>query len=129
MNPGTAIRNLLVNDADVGAIIGDRIHPGIAPENVPYPLAIYSELTQSFDESKDGPIPTGNHSFEVHIYSYEYPQCQRIATAIKAALDWYTGTVNTVAINRIRFVDQSDDPFQSEKELFHITQEYQIRVG
>lgn len=128
-NPGTAIYNLLKDDAGVGAIIGDKIYPGIIPDNVAYPAVRYTELTQRFDETKDGPIATGEHSFEVHIYSYEYAQAHRLATAIKTALDWYNGTVNNVAIERIRLVDQSDDPFQDEKELFQITQEYNIRVG
>lgn len=129
MNPGTAIYRLLRDDATVGAIIGDKIYPGIIPESIAYPAVRYSELSQVFDETKDGPIATGEHSFEVHIYSLEYSQAQRIATAIKSALDWYTGTVNSIVIERIRFTDQSDDPFQDEKELFQITQEYSIRVA
>lgn len=128
MNPGTAIYNLLKDDASVGALIGDRIYPGIIPDGVTYPAVTYSELSQVFDETKDGPLPTGQHGFDVDIYAYEYAGAQSIASAIKSALDWYTGTVNTVVIERIRLIDQTDLPYEDEKELFHIAQEYSIRV-
>lgn len=128
-NPGTAIYNLLKDDSAVGAIIGDKIYPGIIPENTAYPAVRYTELVQTYDQSKDGPIETGNHIFEVHIFSYEYAQVHRIATAIKSALNWYSGTVNGVVIERIWRDEQSDEAYQDEKGIFQITQEYNIRVG
>lgn len=129
MNPGTTIYNLLKDSVAVGAYVGDKIYASIIPEGVAYPAVAYSELSQRFEETKDGPLNTGEHEFQVDVYSYEYRQCQNIASAIKTELDWYTGTVNTIEIGRIRFLDQSDDPFTDEKEVFKITQNYSIRVG
>lgn len=129
MNPGTAIYNLLKDSATVGAIIGNKIYPVIIPERVAYPAVTYSEFSQQFDETKDGPIPNGDHSFEIDIYCEENGQGKRLADAIKGVLSWYSGTVNGVSIERIRFLDQSDDLYGDDKEIFHITQEYSIRVG
>lgn len=129
MNPGSAIYNLLKDSAGVGALIGNKIYPGIILPDIDFPAVSYSELEQQYDESKDGPIPTGNHNFDVDIYAKDYPNAQAIASAIKDTLDWYTGTVNTIQIERIRLLDQQDMPYIEEKELFQITQTFAIRVA
>lgn len=128
-NPGSVIYNLLKDSAPVGALIGNKIYPGIIPADVTYPAAAYSELQQQYDESKDGPIPTGNHSFDVDIYAKNYTSAQSVANAIKAALDWYSGTVNSIEVERVRMLDQQDMPYVEEKELFHIIQTFAIRVA
>lgn len=129
MNPGTAIYQLLRDDAAVGQVIGNKIYPTIAPDKVAYPFATYGEFSRRTIPTKDGNIPTGDHDFDVDIYSYEFAQAQRISKAIEDVLDDYSGTINTVEIKKIRLVDQKTDSFEDKKNIFHITQEYRIRVA
>jgi hypothetical protein len=129
MNPGTAIYNLLKDSATVGQLIGNKIYPGIIPDNIAYPAVTFSELSRRTIDTKDGRIPTGDHSFDVDVFSCEYRQAQNIADACAAVLDNYAGTVGTVEIKRIRLEDQQDLPYEDEKDIFHITQEYRIRVA
>lgn len=129
MTPATIIYTLLKDSSTVGALIDNRIYPSVIPADTPYPSVTYSELTQQFDDTKDGPIPTGVHDFDVDIYAKNYASIQAISTAIKSVLSWYTGTVNTVNVERIMFIDQSDLPYEEEKELFHAVQQYSIRIA
>lgn len=128
MNPGTAIYNLLKDDVAVGQLIGNKIYPTIAPDKVAYPFVTYGELSRRTIDTKDGKIPTDDHNFDIDIFSYEYAKSQSISEAVKAVLDQYSGVVNTVSIKRIRLIDQVDRTFEDKKNIFHITQEYRIRV-
>jgi len=128
MNAGTAINTLLKADVGVDSLVGDRIYPAIIPAKVVYPAVVYSELSQVYEYSKDGREDSGNHSFDVDTYAKTYKSAHEIATAVFEALDWYTGTINTVAINRIWKAEQSDVIYEDEKELFHISQTFNIKL-
>lgn len=129
MNPATVIYNILKDSAGVGAVIGDKIFPSLIPADVNYPAVVYHEMIEEKDQTKDGPFSTGNHQFDIDIYSKNYSNAKVIAAEIDNELDWYSGTKNGVTVERIWKTDQQDMPYNSEKELFHITQTYGIRVA
>jgi hypothetical protein len=129
MSPATVIYNLLKDSVPVGALIGDRIYATTIPANIDFPAVVYHETIEEKEQSKDGPIQTGNHFCDVDIYSKNYSNAKSIAAAIDTELDWYTGTKNSVTVERIWKTEQQDMPYEVEKELFHITQTFGIRVA
>ena len=126
--PGKAIFSLLTNDSTVTGLVGTRIYPNTLPNQSTYPAVIYSQVTEEFDPSKDGPVPTGVFQYQLDIYADTYPTAQNISNAVKSVLDWYTGSVGGQTISRIRKGDESDDIWEDEKELFHVVQNYSISI-
>ncbi len=51
---GKLIRNILVNDTDVSAIVGTNVYPQMAIEDVPYPYIIIEQENNSPTDTKDG---------------------------------------------------------------------------
>lgn len=126
--PGKAIYSLLSNDVTVTGLVSTRIYPNQLPNQATYPAIIYSQVSEEFDSSKDGPIPTGIFTYQFDIYASTYPAAQNIANAIKSTLDWYTGTVAGKNVSRIKKGDESDDVWEDDKELIHVVQNYSIRL-
>lgn len=127
MNPGTVIFTLLKNSASVGALIGDKIYPVIAPPAVAVPYAVYTEISQTPILTQDGPFDS-EFNYDVMIYANQDSKAKQIAEAVKAALSWQTGTINTVGVERIRFESQSELDYDEDRKNFIITQQYNIRV-
>lgn len=126
--PGKAIHSLLANDATVSGLVSARVYPNTIPTTVAYPAVMYSKVSEEFRESKDGPIPTGRYTFQLDIYAETYTIAQDITDACASVLDWYTGTVESQNISRITKLDESDVTWEDDKELFHIVQDYNLRL-
>lgn len=126
--PGKAIFELLSNDTTVTGLVGTKIYPNIIAQQTTYPAVAYSQVSEEFDSSKDGPIPTGRFTYQFDIYADTYPTAQSIANAIKSTLDWYTGTAAGQTISRIKKGDESDDIWEEDKEYFHVVQNYSITI-
>ena len=128
MNAGTAINTLLKAATAVTDLVSTRIFPGIIPAETSFPAITYSQLTELRLRSKDVQIPTGKHTFDINIYARNFPAVQPIAEAVDNTLENYSGTVNTVIINRIWKADESHIDYEDKKDLFHIRQTYEINL-
>ena len=54
MKVGAAIYSLLVNDSAVSALVGTRIYPELAEEGASAPYVVYSVVSNTPSDTKDG---------------------------------------------------------------------------
>jgi len=127
---GAAIYSILSGNVGVSALIGTRIYPDIAPQNVAYPFAVYSVNGTLPTDTKDGVSPLDVIDLGVVVYAESYDATQTIAKAIRTALDAKpAGTYSGVSLQSIRFAGQQSLQMNIDKRVYMVEQMYNIRVN
>lgn len=97
-----AVVAALVADAQVGALVGDRIHDA-PPRDVAFPYVSIGQVNTAdwSTGSEDG----AEHRLTLHVWSREHgkKQCYAIAEAVEAALHDQALTLDGHALVNLRF--------------------------
>lgn len=128
MNIAPAVYDLLRNDATVSGIVGTRIYPDQVPQNAPYPALVHYKTDVEQAAFKSGPTTNYKIRWQVDVYSEKYGQSADLAAAIKNVLDLYSGTVQSINIQKCYFQSQSDDTFIEELEAYATQISFLFRV-
>lgn len=105
---GAAIKSLLQASITVTALVGDRIYPIAAQEDVQQPFIVYRRSGLSPSHQKD------NHAKDsifvgVMIVGESYSKTIEIYSAVTAAIERKRGVFAGVNIDDIRLSDSSED--------------------
>ena len=125
---GKAIFAMLSTDAGVKALVDDRIYPSVSPDNL-YPFVVYSveqEPEVSVDEQE-----WKEFSVTLTIVSRSYASTQKIAKAVKHAMDGQRGTWGGIFIGICCLnAPTSEDTYSDggNSEIIYHTQEQTYRV-
>lgn len=121
---GKAIYTIL-NGSIANQVTG--IFPVVAPQNSVFPYVIYQDVTTLPNDIKDGPSPLDQVRIQIDSYAKSKAEADTIAAAVRTALDRYSGTVESVTIDSIKFLDQFDNAFEEELSIYRVTQEFEVR--
>ena len=122
-----AVYSILAADSNVTAQLGTKIYPTFIPEDQNFPALIYRITEKIPQDTKDGVIGSID-SLLIEIYNDQAAQIVNVADIVRTALDRYRGTAASVVIDRIIYEGESDEVLIPELMLFHLSQQYKIRV-
>jgi hypothetical protein len=99
-----------LRSAPVAAIVGDRVHALVIPQDPPpvYPLITYRKLTGASDYALDGPTGDVEASFSVDVWAVTYEETKAVAPVVKAAME----------AAGYQCTDDSDD-YDDQAEKYH----------
>lgn len=121
------IYHILNNNAAVTAIVSNRIFPQVAKQGAEFPAIIYSRETAIPENSKDGAGDIDYQRYEIKMYAAQYPVLETLVEAVRAALDFASGTYNGVQVDSCSFIT-SRDAFSEDQTLYGRLAEYQLRI-
>lgn len=127
MNEGKAIYSILVNDADVNAIVSGRIFPQIAAQGAAFPFAVYVLQDTSPSDTKSGVSTLDEVRYDIVVAAETYAEASDLTEKIRLALDRYTGTVAGIVVDSIQFIDLDVDN-DPDTETYVSSSEYILRV-
>lgn len=110
------VYKLLKNDAGVNALVGGRIYPMVAPQNVVRPYMTYRVVAGLKYQCIGGEIYQASYRFQIDAWSETYSNVKAISTAVKSAL------VGFMASNNINI----EDDYEDESELFRQIIDFKI---
>lgn len=125
---GKVIYDLLSNDATVSAAVSTRIFPDTVPQNTEFPYVSYTVISTLPTNDKDGASQLDVVSVQVDIYSRNYSTTQDIAAACRSALDRYSGTNNSVVVDKMVFANEAAGQYEQNIGVFWVSQDYTARV-
>ena len=125
---GKAIYGLLSGQSAITNIVGSRIYPVSVPQFADFPFVVYTTTDTEMTMTKDGSSPLDVITVQIDMYANDFETNTTLAGAIRSTLDFYTGTINGQAIQRITMTNSSDGDYNAELEVFYSTQDYQIRL-
>ena len=128
---GKEIRNILINDTDVAAMVSTRVYSDLRPQtNNTVPAIVYRIGDKRREHSQD-PAGVDFYRVELAIYGSTYAQIQELDRRIENALDRYPiGTIiNNYIIDGVIHEESEDDPYDiDENGLRNKLSEYQVRI-
>ncbi len=127
MKAGPAIYGILSSDTDVSAIVSTRIYPEIAAQGSDLPLVVYRFSGLRPSDTKSGVSTLDEETYNMVAISTSYTDVTDLSEKIRAALDRYTGTVNSVEVQSIEFIDYDVD-YDATNEVYAAATEFTLRI-
>ena len=127
MKVGAAIYSLLVNDSAVSAIVGTRIYPELAEEGASAPYIVYSVVSNTPSDTKDG-APVDEAQLEIFSVGNTYAAANDLADKVRAALDRKSQiVVGTVTVQSIHYTNEVVE-VSERRDLYISVQDYTTRI-
>ena len=127
MKVGAAIYSLLVNDSAVAAIVGTRIYPELAEEGASAPYIVYSVVSNTPSDTKDG-TPIDEAQLEIFSVGSTYAAASDLAGKVRAALDRKSQiVVGTVTVQSIHYTNEVVE-VSEKRDLYISVQDYTTRI-
>lgn len=127
MKVGAAIYSLLVNDSAVSAVVGTRIYPELAEEGASAPYVVYSVVSNTPSDTKDG-TPIDEAQLEIFSVGNTYAAANDLADKVRAALDRKSQiVVGTVTVQSIHYTNEVVE-VSEKRDLYISVQDYTTRI-
>ena len=125
---GKLIYSRLSTDGSITAYIGTKIYPDITPQNVQYPLVVYTITNSLPVDYKDGQSNLEEITLQVDVYTQSYDDTQDLANLIRNRLDRFTGTVEGVEVQTIKYVSSDSQVFNAELSVYWMSIDFMINM-
>lgn len=131
MKVGLAIYNLLTADSAVNTQTAGRIYPELAKEGVAMPYIVYSVVSNSPSDTKDG-TPIDEAQCEIFSVGQSYETCNNLADKVRAALDRKGVTVSDasagdITVQSIQYTNEITE-VSADRKTYIAVQDYTFRI-
>jgi len=103
-----AIRDRLVNESTVSAIVGNRVYRSVLPQNPVFPALVLDVLIDKPRDTIDGAASLFRADIQVDCWSQKASEAAALAEAVRLALQGYRGTHLSVKLRGIYITEQLD---------------------
>lgn len=124
---GKAIYGRLQSVSAVTALVSTRVYPDYSPQNATYPFLIYKIIGNLPSDTKEGVSKLDTVQIAIEIYASTYDSANSIAEEVRTVLDRYSGTVETIVIDSIRFSGSQSFDMNFDEHIYVIEQVYDVR--
>lgn len=125
---GNAIYSLLTSDGTLSSAIGTKVFPDTVPQGQLFPAVVYTVVGTGPTDAKDGTSPLDVLRIQIDTYSTSYDSTQTIKDRIRTVLDRYSGTVQMMNIDSIRFSGDGSGDYEENIGIYWVSQNFDIRL-
>ena len=130
-SPEAVIRNALVANADVAAIVGTRVFPVLAPATAAIPFATYRRSGVQRSHTLNGPMGMPTVILTLDLYAETYEAVRELADRCRVCLDGYgTGVADSIVVSNVSLDNESDGFVQlaggDTPPVYSVSQTYSI---
>lgn len=123
-----AILTDLKTDGTLAALVGTRIYPARAIQDVTTPYIVFSKVSGVRVSSHDGASGLVDARFQFSIFSTTYKSCKDVAVAIQGVLEGFSGTMGGaggVTVGGCFYLDENDF-YEDDSRLYHVAVDYRF---
>ena len=125
---GKLIYSRLSTDGSITDYVGTKIYPDITPQNVQYPFVVYTIVNSLPVDFKDGQSNLEEITLQIDVYTQSYDDTQDLANLIRNRLDRFTGTVEGVEVQTIKYVSSDSQVFNAELSVYWMSIDFMINM-
>ena len=138
MEVGKAVFDILRSDSDVITLVSESgTNPRIIPSrydfptNVLLPYITYQIVSDEPNNTKNGVSTYDYVTVQISIYDIKYGNMIDLASKVRTALDYTSGTFRGVVVNKIFFENQNDlfDDSAGEQGFYGVAQDYRFNIN
>jgi hypothetical protein len=121
-----AIAYLVLHDAAMISLIGDRFKPGLIPAKSPLPAIGYQVIGTTHENTQDGPDGLPARRFQFTVDANSWDDCEKVSKALRILLDGYHGKVGNIEVSIIRLENDYDGTPNLETGIITVRQDYKV---
>lgn len=130
-SPEAVIRNALVANTAVAAIVGTRVFPVLAPATAAIPFATYRRSGVQRAHTLSGPMGMPTVILSLDLYAETYEAVRELADTCRVCLDGYgTALTDSIVVNNVSLDNESDGFVQlaggDTPPVYSVSQTYSI---
>ena len=125
---GKVIYGRLSTDVAVTGVCGLNIYPDIAPQNVQYPFIVYTIINTTPVDFKDGQSNLEEISVQLDVYTNNYETTQTLSNAVRNRLDRFTGTLNSVNIQTIKYMSSDSQVYNADLNVYWMSIDFMAKM-
>jgi hypothetical protein len=112
----TAIVALLKANEALASLVADRIYPNFVPQSAAMPAITYQMISGTTDYDADSYDALNHPRMQIVCWGSTYNSASIVKRALKAIINGYKGTVDSITIQAIFIEDENDMPNLSDSE-------------
>lgn len=120
----SALVSLLKADSTVASLVSTRIYPVVVPQGATLPAIAQSKVSGPRVHAHDGVQQLATPTIQWECKGSTYASAKAVATAVRGAVDGYTGTIGGVTIQAIYVRNEIDGFSLGEAEASSINTVY-----
>jgi len=109
----------------VSALIGLRLYPGLAPQNVGYPAVVYQRISAVPESLMTDDTDILRERFQMTVLAEDYATASATAIQVKAAFQRWQGTEASVIVED-SFLSGDIDLYNPDTELHQRAIDFEI---
>lgn len=125
---GKLIYSRLSTDGSITAYVGTKIYPDITPQNVQYPFVVYTIVNSLPVDFKDGQSNLEEITLQIDVYTQSYDDTQELANLIRNRLDRFTGTVEGIDVQTIKYISSDSQVFNAELSVYWMSIDFMAKM-
>ena len=125
---GKLIYSRLSTDGSITAYVGTKIYPDITPQNVQYPFVVYTIVNSLPVDFKDGQSNLEEITLQIDVYTQSYDDTQELANLIRNRLDRFTGTVEGIDVQTIKYMSSDSQVFNAELSVYWMSIDFMAKM-
>jgi hypothetical protein len=130
-SPEAILRNALVANADVQALISGRIYPlrYVGTSAIEFPLIIWRRARVLREMAMTGPVGLPRVTVEMYVYGTTYETARDLADKCRRVLDGFAGVLDNTEVRQASLMDEADDLVEiegAENSLYLVRQTYDL---
>ena len=138
MEVGKAVFDILRSDSDVITLVSESgSNPRIFPSRYKFPTNVllqyitYQIVSDHPNNTKNGVSTYDYVTVQISIYDIKYGNMIDLASKVRTALDYTSGTFRGVVVNKIFFENQNDlfDDSAGEQGFYGVAQDYRFNIN
>lgn len=129
MKLGLFIHHVLSNDTELINLLGGvKIHPVRLPQDENYPAIVYSIISKSGTDTKDGPGGLDNTRIQIDAHAATYTKITDISERVRELLDGVSSVFENTVIQYVKFLNATDF-YNDDRELYQQSLDFNFRHG
>lgn len=108
-SPESVLRNALLSNQAVAAMIGTRVYPLVTPASASMPFITYRRAGIRRQQTLGGPMGVPQVSVDVDVYATTYEVARDLADKCRGVLDGYSGSFDNTNVRHAWLENEQDD--------------------
>jgi hypothetical protein len=125
---GKLIYSRLSTDGSITDYVGTKIYPDITPQNVQYPFVVYTIVNSLPVDFKDGQSNLEEITLQIDVYTQSYDDTQDLANLIRNRLDRFTGIVEGIDVQTIKYMSSDSQLFNAELSVYWMSIDFMAKM-
>ena len=129
MNIGKLIYAVVASDATLVGLVGTRVYPEEAPNNVAYPYITFTKVNTQPTRVKNIVSPLDMVKVTFFVYSKNYDTSENVAIALRNKFDNLRGTYNSINLDWCIFEDETTGDPVMEDKIYWIAIDFLFKIN